>query len=145
MSLRNRDVFKTITVTKVQLEKMIDAQQVFIDNFNTSTKDAVVLASKLVGFTATVLSLIYFKNTAHGVSTGIVSVLTSIGSTLRNLHLDIAKDGKLQLLEAYFEMNSKGAKSATLSAVYLEYFDGPTNNTTLTFVQGAIIDSLKYS
>lgn len=144
MSLRNRDVFKTITVTKAQLEKMVDAQKVFIDNFDTSKVDAVVFASKLTGFTATVLALIFFKNTAHGISAGMVSIVTTISSTMRNTHLDIAKDGRLQLLEAYYDITSKGGKSATMRVLYLEYFDGPTNATTLAFVQGVAIESIKY-
>lgn len=144
MSLRNRDVYKTITVTYNQVLEMKKAQRIAMEELKNKTKDPNEIGKKLGGLATTVFPLVFFQSTAVGVSMGIVALVTTLGTTASaNVNAN-AQNGYNRLSELGDLMYNFGAAKVTMEVAYLEYYD-TANKTTLAVIQDVLAKSYTMS
>ena len=140
MAINFKSTFKTITVTKNQLNDMINAQEKGIYYVSQDESNAAVIVAGVVGFSATILALVFIKSTAVGVGTGIASLVTTAAASVKQSVRTRADDGKLQLLSTFRTMTNLGATSVNMDVAYIEVYDQATLANVITFVQGTAIN-----
>ncbi|MBU0942494.1 MAG: hypothetical protein KKD36_13820 [Bacteroidetes bacterium] len=136
MAINYKETFKTVSITKSELNSMINAQEKGLTYLNTNESNSSTIAAGLVGFVGTVLALVFFKKTNIGVGAGISSLVTSASSSMKQSVSAQGAYGKEDLLETFRTMTNLGAVSVNMDVAYVTVYDQATLATVVTFVQG---------
>lgn len=140
MAISYKDKFDTVTITRNQLNEMINAQEKGISYLSANQSNAATIAAGFAGVAVTILALVFFKRTAVGVGSGISSLVLTGTSNMKQQIKAQADYGKIDLLSTFRTMTNLGASSVTMDLAYIEVYEQSTLATHVTFVQGLAIN-----
>lgn len=140
MAVNYKETFKTVAITKTALNNMINAQEKGLNYLKGNESNTSTIAAGLVGFAATILALVFFKNTTVGVGAGISSLVTTASTAMKQSISAQAGYGKDDLLATFRTMTNLGAVSVNMDVAYVTVYNQSTLATVVTFVQGLAIN-----